>query len=255
MRRWLCTVAYDGTDFDGWQSQPSNNAVQDHIQARLTTLLKSPTPIHGSGRTDAGVHARAQVFHVDLDWNHGNAALKKALNTGLPPTIRVIHCQQLQEGSEGHARFSAIGKRYTYHLALGDVSPFETRFIHAIHSQHFDLEKARAATELFRGTQDFTPFAARREAGVPIPNGVRTIHKIEWEKGSANRLTFSVEGNGFLYKMVRSIVGTLIQAGLGRISPEQIESIFAGKERTHKVATTPAQGLFLDEVFYPRDLK
>ena len=116
------------------------------------------------------------------------------------------------------------------------------------------MAPARAATELFLGTQDFTPFAARREAGVPIPDGVRTIHKIGWTEDAPNRLTFTVEGNGFLYKMVRSIVGTIIQAGLGRISPEEIQSIFAGKERTHNVATAPAQGLFLDEVFYPEAL-
>ena len=253
MKRWCCTVAYDGTEFDGWQSQPSGNAIQDHIQKRLSTLIKKPVSIHGSGRTDAGVHARAQVFHVDLDWAHGSGALQRALNTGLPMTIRINSCRKTPEQSEFHARFSAKGKRYTYHICLGDPSPFETRFTHSLHGGAFDISAVNEASRIFVGTHDFTPFAARREAGVPIPDGVRTIHRLEWKATESNKIQMTVEGNGFLYKMVRSLVGTLIQVGLGRMSAETVKKILQSGERSPAVATAPAQGLFLDEVFYSEE--
>ncbi|MEM9026396.1 MAG: tRNA pseudouridine(38-40) synthase TruA [Verrucomicrobiota bacterium] len=252
MNRWVCTVAYDGTEFDGWQSQPSGNAVQDYIEKRLSNILKQPANIHGSGRTDAGVHALGQVFHTDIPWNHGGEALKRALNTGIPDTIRITNCQESPIGSEFHARFSATGKRYTYHLSIGEVSPFECRFVTALHAKHFRLEEMLAATDLFLGKHDFAGFAARREPGVPVSDSIREIYAITWESKPDDRWVLSVEGSGFLYKMVRSIVGSLIQVGLGRLEIPDIEHIIETAKRNHNVNTAPPQGLFLDRVFYPK---
>lgn len=250
MKRWICTVAYDGTDFDGWQSQPSGNAIQDHIEQRLETLLKMPVGIHGSGRTDAGVHARNQVFHTDIDWQHGEDALKRALNTGIPYTIRILDCKSVATESGFHARFSATGKRYTYKICLGDPSPFEARFVTTIHPNRFSIEKVREASQCFLGEHDFAGFAARRESGTPVTNSIRKIQTIDWSEESGGHWTMSIRGNGFLYKMVRSIAGTLLQVGLGRMDSEDITHILNTGERTHTVNTAPPHGLCLDEVFY-----
>ncbi|MGB0372954.1 MAG: tRNA pseudouridine(38-40) synthase TruA [Opitutales bacterium] len=253
MSRWICKVAYDGTDFDGWQSQPSGNAIQDHLERRLSELLKHPVGIQGSGRTDAGVHARAQVFHTDIDWDHGADALKRAVNTGLPLSIRLLDCQKTAKDTDFHARFSATGKRYTYHICFGEASPFEIRYITPLHTPRFSMGAMLEATTIFKGTHDFASFAARREAGVPVTDAVRTISKIEWHEDSKNRWTLRVDGDGFLYKMVRSIAGTLLQVGQNRLQPSDIQRILSGGERTHEVNTAPAKGLFLDQVFYPED--
>ncbi|MEM7674111.1 MAG: tRNA pseudouridine(38-40) synthase TruA [Verrucomicrobiota bacterium] len=253
MNRWVCTVAYDGTEFDGWQSQPSGNAVQDYIEKRLSDIVKQPANIHGSGRTDAGVHALGQVFHTDIAWDHGGEALKRALNTGIPDTIRITDCRESAFGSEFHARFSATGKRYTYHISLSEVSPFECRFVTALHAKQFRLEEMLAATNLFLGKHDFAGFAARREPGVAVSDSIREIFAIGWESKPEDRWVLSVEGSGFLYKMVRSIVGSLIQVGLGRLAISDIERILEIANRTHEVNTAPPQGLFLERVFYPKE--
>lgn len=254
-QRWKCTVAYDGTDFEGWQSQPSGNTIQDLLEARFSTLLKTSITVQGSGRTDAGVHARGQVFHTDLDWDHPPDALIRALNTGLPHSIRILSAQKTEPSHEFHARFSATRKRYTYHISLGDPSPFEARYVHALHGSHFSLKDAQEAAKHLIGTHDFTPFAARREGGVPIPDGVRTLYRLDFEQNTPQQLTLTAEGNGFLYKMVRSLAGSLIQVGLGRLNAGDILSILNGKERTHAVPTAPAQGLFLDCVYYSTESK
>ena len=126
MSRWKCLCAYDGTDFAGWQTQPTLDAVQDVIEAALRKLLKIFIRIHGSGRTDAGVHASGQVFHFDADWKHDSLVLMKAMNTHLPNTIRVLSVTDIS--SEFHARYSARRKRYEYQIFLGHADPVETRY-------------------------------------------------------------------------------------------------------------------------------
>ena len=122
LQRWKCLCAYDGTTFAGWQSQADGGAVQDAIEARLTAMLGEPVRIHGSGRTDAGVHARAQVFHFDAAWRHGPERLLAAFRTGLPAAIQIKSARPV--AADFHARFSAKGKIYTYDLRLGDADPF-----------------------------------------------------------------------------------------------------------------------------------
>ena len=124
--RWKCTVAYDGTQFEGWQSQPGGNTVQDFIERRLSVLFKQRVVIHGSGRTDSGVHARGQVFHFDGDWPHGPEALLKALRVGYPDAIQVYRAEVV--GADFHARFSATNKRYVYQFHEGYADPFHTRW-------------------------------------------------------------------------------------------------------------------------------
>lgn len=120
--RWCLECAYDGTLFSGWQSQPSGNGVQDFIERRLETIFRIPVRIHGSGRTDAGVHARGQVFHFDADWPYAPDKMRVALGVGVPRTIQIKRVKRV--GSEFHARFSAIGKRYIYRIYEGDADPF-----------------------------------------------------------------------------------------------------------------------------------
>jgi tRNA pseudouridine38-40 synthase len=129
-RRWKCTCAYDGGGFAGWQSQVGGTAIQDVIEARLAAIFGRPVRIHGSGRTDAGVHAHGQVFHFDAEWRHGTGKLLAAFRTGLPATIQIKSVRPV--AAEFHARFQAKGKRYVYHLHLGDADPFTRPYCWAI---------------------------------------------------------------------------------------------------------------------------
>ena len=133
MKRWKCVCAYDGTSFTGWQSQPNRKSVQDAIEDALAKILKSKIRIHGSGRTDAGVHAMAQVFHFDSDWKHGGNKLTAALISQLPPSIRIQSTQSVNK--QFHARYFAVAKRYHYRLFIGQADPFETRYCLSIPSR------------------------------------------------------------------------------------------------------------------------
>ncbi|MFH1499926.1 MAG: tRNA pseudouridine(38-40) synthase TruA [Verrucomicrobiota bacterium] len=243
--RWKCLVAYDGTDFSGWQSQPDRNAVQDHLERRLATILGAPVRIHGSGRTDAGVHARGQVFHFDADWTHGPDKLLAALRPGLPETIQVQTARRVDAGF--HARYSAKGKTYRYHLFHGGFAdPFEHRHTHSV-PRALDIDAMRAGAARLVGTHDFRAYSAF--GGVERESTVRTLRRLDLtERGS--RLRIDAEGNGFLYKMVRSLVGALISVGQGKLTPDDLAAILAAGERTRRVETAPARGLCLMKVYY-----
>lgn len=245
--RWKCLVAYDGTAFSGWQSQPDKNAVQDHLERRLGELLQAPDlRIHGSGRTDAGVHARGQVFHFDGGWRHGPERLLAALRGGLPGAIQVWAAEAV--GPEFHARFSAAGKTYHYHLVHGGwADPFTQAYAWSV-PRPLDVAAMRAAAEVLRGRHDFRAFSAF--GGEERENTVRTLARLDLiEDGT--RLRIEAEAEGFLYKMVRSLVGALVYAGMGKLGPERIAALLASRERTAEVETAPPQGLFLERVHYP----
>lgn len=244
--RWRCWVAYDGTAFSGWQSQPDENAVQDHIERRLAALLGGPVRIHGSGRTDAGVHARGQVFHFDGAWRHGSDKLLAALRGGLPPAIQVRAAEVVEP--EFHARFSARGKVYHYHLVHGAwADPFEHAYVWSI-PRRLDVVSMREAAAVLRGRHDFRAFSAY--GGVERETTVRDLRRLDlFEEGS--RLRVEAEADGFLYKMVRSLVGALVQAGAGKITPARLAALLEGGPRPVEVETAPAHGLFLQRVIYP----
>jgi len=245
-RRWKVVCAYDGTAFAGWQSQPGGNAIQDVIETRLAAVLGGPTRIHASGRTDAGVHALGQVFHFDAPWRHGPEKLRAALRVGLPPAIQIRSVRAAP--ADFHARFSATGKVYAYHLHLGDADPFTRPYVWAIERpQPLDLGAMEAAAAVLRGRHDFAAFAAFN--GAEQEDTVRDLRRLEIvRRGRRVRLEF--EADGFLYKMVRSLTGALVAAAEGKLSPERIAALLAGRERTAEVQTAPPQGLFLVKVLY-----
>jgi len=244
--RWKCICAYDGTDFDGWQRQPSGRAVQNYLEAALTQVFDRALQIQGSGRTDAGVHARGQCFHFDADWAHAPEKLIRALHSILPSSIRIHSVRPI--GEDFHARFSVKGKRYIYRYYLGRADPVDDRYVWACRDLPLDLAAMQAAAEVLTGTHDFTAYSASHGKDSD-PNPVKTVTRLALrQKGKHLRL--DAEGSGFLYRMVRSFAGALYAVGRGRLSPGNIAEILESKQRTHHIVTAPAKGLFLDEVFY-----
>ncbi len=242
--RWRCVCAYDGTSFAGWQSQAGGTAIQDVIEARLAQIFKAPTRIHGSGRTDAGVHALGQVFHFDAAWRHGTDKLLAALRIGLPATIQVRSVRRAAPGF--HARFDATGKRYVYHVHLGDADPFTRPFCWPVFKP-LDVAAMQAAAAALRGRHDFRAFTALN--GPEREDTVRELRRLEVRK-RGRRIAIAAEADGFLYKMVRSLAGVLVAAGEGKLTPAQVGGLLAARQRTAAVQTAPAQGLFLMKVFY-----
>lgn len=244
VRRWKCTCAYDGTDFDGWQSQVGGAAIQDVIEKRLAEIFKTPIRIHGSGRTDAGVHARAQVFHFDAEWKHEPMKLLAAFRVGLPPTIQVRTVQAVNP--EFHARFSATGKRYEYFLHLGDADPFTRPYCWSIF-RPLDIGAMEEAATALRGRHDFRAFTALN--GSEREDTVRELRRFDVVR-RGKRVKITAEANGFLYKMVRSLVGVLVSVGEGRATIGEVQALLREAKRTAVVHTAPPQGLFLARVFY-----
>lgn len=243
-QRWKCVVAYDGTAFDGWQSQASGNAIQDVIERRLKAVLKTDLRIHGSGRTDAGVHALAQVFHFDAAWLHGAEKLRVALQAGLPRSIQLKTLRPARP--KFHARFDAKGKMYRYEIFLGEADPFTTRYCWSI-NRELDWKAMAEAAAVLRGKHDFKAFSA--EGGAERETTMRDLRRLDVvRRGRRVRLVF--EADGFLYKMVRSLTGTLVNVGLGKLSVRDVARLLKSKQRTPQVQTAPAQGLCLARVFY-----
>ena len=244
--RWKCTCAYDGTDFDGWQRQPGGGAVQNHIESALTQVLDMPLQLHGSGRTDAGVHARGQCFHFDAEWGHEPEKLVRALHSILPTSIRIKSVKSVSD--DFHARFSVSGKRYLYNYYLGRADPVDDRYVWACRDMPLDLKEMQVAADRLLGTHDFSAYSATH-GKENDPNPVKTVTRLELkQRGKFIRLY--AEGSGFLYRMVRSIAGALYAVGRGRLTPDDIAEILESKKRTHGIVTAPAKGLFLDRVFY-----
>jgi tRNA pseudouridine38-40 synthase len=242
--RWKCVCAYDGSGFSGWQSQAGGRAVQDAIEARLAQVLGAPVRTHASGRTDAGVHARGQVFHFDAVWRHGPEKLLAALRHRLSPAIQIKSVRPAP--GSFHARFSATGKVYVYDLFLGDADPFTRPWCWPV-ARDLDLAAMGKASALLRGRHDFMAFSALN--GTERSDTVRDLRRI----GIASRgprVRITLEADGFLYKMARGIVGALVAVGSGKLRVAQFGRILESGVRTAAVQTAPPQGLFLQRVFY-----
>jgi tRNA pseudouridine38-40 synthase len=245
-RRLKLIVAYDGAPFAGWQSQSHRNTVQDHIERAFERVTGGVVRVHGAGRTDAGVHAFAQSAHVDLsnkflpanDWI-------KALNALLPSAIRVLRCRYVSK--DFHARLSAKGKIYRYTIWNAPIlPPFEHRRAWHI-AQSLDLKILKSAAKHFVGTHDFASFAANR--GKSEPSTIRTINSVRVrQKGP--RVTIEFDGDGFLYKMVRLIMGAVVKCAQGKMRVEEITSrLHSDKVGSGRFAA-PAEGLHLVRVRY-----
>jgi len=242
--RWQVICAYDGGPFSGWQSQAGGNAIQDVIEARLAAVFKGPVRIHGSGRTDAGVHARAQVFHFDGEWPHGNPRLLAALRCELPPTIQIRSVRRV--APDFHARFSVRAKRYVYHVHLGDADPFSRPYCWPVF-RPLDLGAMRAAAGVLLGRHDFRAFTALN--GPAREDTVRELTRLDVLR-RGRRVRIVAEAPGFLYKMVRSLAGVLVAVGEGRLTPAAVGEMLTSGRRTPAVQTAPPQGLFLERVWY-----
>jgi tRNA pseudouridine38-40 synthase len=243
-QRWIARCAYNGGAFAGWQSQPGKNGVQDVIEARLREIFGRPIRIHGSGRTDAGVHARRQVFHFDAAWAHGTPKLLAALRNRLPAALQIIG---IRAGPRSfHARFSATGKVYEYEIHLGDADPFRRPFCWPVF-RSLDLEAMGRAAARLVGKHDFRAFSAWN--GGPGGDTVRHLRRLDLRQ-RGKRVRIVAEADGFLYKMVRSLAGALVAVGEGKLTTDEIERLLRTGERTAAVHTAPPQGLFLDRVFY-----
>jgi tRNA pseudouridine38-40 synthase len=251
--RWKCVCSYDGTDFHGWQSQPCGGTIQDTLESRLEFIFGRSIRVHGSGRTDAGVHASGQVFHFDGDWQLGEARLIGALNCGIPKAIRVLSAEHVADTF--HARFSALRKRYEYRMVEGMASPFNYRHVHCLGRMRPDVDAMNAVAENFLGTHDFSAFGASGGGG---GNPVKTLLEASFLRDGW-RLTFTTEGSGYLYKMVRIVAGCMLQVGLGNLSASDVIAPLLGNssaanggvavERLRRECL-PARGLFLEKVYY-----
>jgi tRNA pseudouridine38-40 synthase len=239
-------IAYDGTGFAGWQSQSHRNTIQDHIERAFERIGGTRFRVHGAGRTDAGVHALAQCAHVDLtDERFPATRWTEALNALLPPTIRVLRCRYVS--NDFHARLSARGKVYRYRIWTGPVlPPFEYGRAWYVASP-LDLEVLKTAAKHFVGTHGFAGFAANR--GKREKSTIRTIYSVRVRR-SGPCITLDFDGDGFLYKMIRLIVGSLVKCALGKLRIEDLTDGLASAQAGMPRLAAPAAGLFLVRVRY-----
>lgn len=247
IRKYKLIIAYDGTNYSGWQVQPNGTSIQSLIQNALQTALRAKVDLTGSSRTDAGVHAWGQVAHFSTDVSFENSRLLSSLNALLPQDIRIREIAQVDDSF--HARYSTTHKIYHYHLHLDQTTdPFQR--LYSLHVRHkIDLNLLKQAACHFVGTKDFTSFANDAHLGRAAKNPVRTLSRLDIvEEKNGIRLEF--EGDGFLYKMVRNIVGTLLDVASGKIAVDAIPKIFAARNRSKAGQAAPAHGLFLREIYY-----
>lgn len=241
-------IAYDGASYEGWQTQKTGTGVQQVVENALAKLFPSKPALHGSSRTDTGVHALGMAAHFEIPTDEFKMTLRKlplGINAWLPEDVRVLSATRAPE--KFHARFDAAGKQYRYfiwnHFAM---NPLLRRAAWHV-PVRLDLSHMRAAAKSFAGKHDFQSFAAN--PGYKKENTVRTISRFEIKK-SGPQITVIIEGDGFLYRMCRGMVGTIVQAGMGKFSPGQIRTMLAQKDRRVAGMTAPAHGLVLWKVFY-----
>ena len=236
--------AYDGTTFHGWQSQEGGNTIQDLVERRLQRIFGHKVRIEGSGRTDSGVHALAQVFHFDAPWRHGGDKLRAAIQVGLPRSIQLKSIRRA--APDFHARFDARGKIYRYNLSLGDADPFTHAYAWSVHRE-LDWKAVAAAAKILRGRHDFWAFSGENDR--TYESTVRDLRRLEIRR-RGRRVALTFEAEGFLYKMARSLAGALVNVGLGKLTAAEIAGLLKSRRRIPAVVTAPPQGLFLAKVLY-----
>ena len=246
--KFKLVIAYDGSGYEGWQAQKIGTGVQQIVETALAKLFPSAPRLHSSSRTDTGVHALGMVAHFEIpraEFKMAARRLALAINAWLPDDVRVVSAS----GAKGkfHARFDAGGKQYRYfvwnHAAM---NPLLRRTAWHV-PRKLDLKAMRAAAKLFVGRRDFKSFAGTHT--YEMKTTVRRLTRCDLKKSGA-QFTFIIEGDGFLYKMCRGIVGTIVQAGLGKFPPEEIKAMLAKRDRRVAGMTAPAHGLVLWKVFY-----
>lgn len=255
MRNICCITSYDGSRYDGWQKQGNtDNTIQGRLEHMFEKMLGEPVEIHGAGRTDAGVHAKGQVFHFHTQSEMGIMEMKCAANAYLPQDISISGMWEMPQ--RFHSRLNASAKWYRYVIDNGICADvFSRKYTWRI-EEPLDIERMRMAAEALSGTHDYKSFCANRRMK---KSSVRTIHNIRIikEQNSCHSGTICLDfyGNGFLYNMVRILTGTLVETGLRKRSPQEMAGILQAQNRDYAGMTAPAQGLFLMEVEYPKEIQ
>jgi len=240
----MIVVAYDGTNYVGWQIQPNGVTIQEKLQKAIHKITTEHVTVHGSGRTDQGVHARGQVAHFDLESNFPAKALRKALNSVLPEDIRIFKAQRAKP--EFHARKDVKIKEYRYFIWNSEIIPPELRQ-HRLHVRpKLNIAAMREAAALLDGEHDFVSFAANPRR--IVESTVRHLSLKITKHGA--EVVIIARSSGFLYKMVRSLAGFLIRVGEGAVSSNEVNAIISSRTRTARVPTALAKGLFLWNVIY-----
>lgn len=246
MRRLKAIISYDGTNFAGYQVQPGERTVQLELEKVLSIMHKGePVKVTASGRTDARVHATGQTIHFDTRLMIPCEKYMKALNVQLPRDIRVLSVEEVPD--DFHARYSVSGKRYRYIWSCEPIqSPFRRHYTVETNGTKPDIGAMQEGAQSIIGTHDFSCFCA---ANTSVVDKVRTVTKIElvWH---GEELHMTIEGNGFLYNMVRIIAGTLWEVGTGKREAESLAKIIESKDRNKAGKTAPAHGLYLEKVYY-----
>lgn len=240
-------IAYDGTAYGGWQIQPNAVSIQAMIQEAIQTIIRCEVNVIGSGRTDAGVHALGQVAHFKCSVKIDLFRFLGSINSLLPRDIRILHIEEAP--IKFHAQHSAVSKTYYYHISLGPVQ----NPLHRLYRYHVrekvDIELMKQAASLLIGTHDFSSFANEAHKGSAAHDAVRTLKKLDVvsEEGG---IRLELSADGFLYKMVRNIVGTLLDVGHGKTDVDEIVQTLAAKDRRQAGQAAPPHGLFLIKVEY-----
>ena len=243
-RRIGLLIEYDGTNYCGWQVQKNGTSVQQKLEEAVSAAVGTPTAVHASGRTDAGVHALGQVAHFDACCDIPADKFFYVLNTRLPDDIRIVRSWEARP--DFHARFDAKGKHYRYVIHNSRCKSALNRLYSMYVPVPLDVERMKEAAAYMEGTHDFSAFCA---AGTDIKGTVRTVYSVAVKK-DGEYILIDVTGSGFLYNMVRIMAGTLIAMGKGKLTPREVGEAIAAGDRTLAGATAQPQGLFLVEVFY-----
>jgi tRNA pseudouridine synthase A len=244
MKNILLTIEYDGKDFNGWQKQPNKLNIQGEIERAIEEITGEKVDLIASGRTDAGVHALAQMANFKTNSKLPVEKYPIALNTKLKKSIRIQKAEEVEENF--HSRYHCKQKTYRYIINNSGQGSSIYRNLEYFIPNKLDVEKMQEAVKYFEGEHDFKAFKA---SGTSSKSSVRTIYKAKVEK-QGERIIIELTGNGFLYNMVRIIAGTLVEVGLGKIKPEEISEIIEKKERANAGKTLPPQGLYLVKVEY-----
>ena len=246
--RYFFNISYKGTDYHGWQKQSKDRSVQEVIEEHLSTVLRSDHQIVGSGRTDTGVHARQQCFHVDIQNKIDPDQLKNKLNSFLPNDISILSIRQVKH--QAHARFDAISRSYEY-LIIREKNPFLNDFAYRFSSELSLIEMNKAANSMM-GIHDFECFSRVK---TDVKNFICEVNEAHWvEYHDSGILKFRISANRFLRGMVRAIVGTLLDIGEGRMKTEEIKVILKSRDRKKAGRAVPAKGLYLTKIVYPTSL-
>ena len=244
MKNILLTIEYDGKDFNGWQKQSNKLNIQGEIERAIEEITGEKVDLIASGRTDAGVHALAQMANFKTNSKLPVEKYPIALNTKLKKSIRIQKAEEVEENF--HSRYHCKQKTYRYIINNSGQGSSIYRNLEYFIPNKLDVEKMQEAVKYFEGEHDFKAFKA---SGTSSKSSVRTIYKAKVEK-QGERIIIELTGNGFLYNMVRIIAGTLVEVGLGKIKPEEISEIIEKKERANAGKTLPPQGLYLVKVEY-----